>query len=106
MSPLKHVTPWCAPLEHPVYAGHFPDTPIVPGVMLLDVVLRAIAAESGSALAPCEIRSLKFLSVVRPGQALEVRHHRQPDGTARFEVVAGERLIASGAIVPLPPRPT
>ncbi len=100
---MKHVTPWCAPLDHPAYAGHFPGTPIVPGVMLLDVVMRAITAQSGRALEPCEIRSLKFLSVVQPGQALAVHHHWQPDGAARFDVITDERLIASGAIVSFVP---
>ena len=68
---MKYTTPWRAPADHPVYAGHFPGAPIIPGVMLLDAVLRAITEQSGSTFERCEIRSMKFLNTVRPGEALD-----------------------------------
>ena len=96
---MKYSTPWRAPLDHPVYAGHFPGTPIVPGVMLLDVVLRAITTQSGNTFERCEIRSAKFLSAVKPGEALEIQHQWQSDNAMRFDISAGTRAIASGVIV-------
>lgn len=62
---------------HPAFAGHFPSRPVVPGVVLLDYSLRAIAASFGIdeetiASMICKIGSAKFLSPVGPGEALRL----------------------------------
>lgn len=93
-------THWTVPEDHPAFAGHFLGAPILPGVVLLDAVLQAIAAASGIALDTCEIGAVKFLSPVGPGDELEIRHSPSTGGAIRFEIVAGERRIASGSIVP------
>ena len=46
---------WTVPPDHPAFVGHFPGTPILPGVMLLDTVLHAIATANGISLDGCEI---------------------------------------------------
>lgn len=97
---MNTVTHWTVPVDHPAFAGHFPGTPILPGVMLLDTVLHAIAAATGIALDICEISLVKFLSPARPGDALVIQHTRSASGAIRFDVVAGMRKIASGSIVP------
>jgi len=97
---MNNATHWTVPLDHPAFAGHFPGTPILPGVMLLDAVLHAIAAATGLALDVCEISSVKFLSPASPGDELLIRHILSASGMIRFDVVAGARKIASGSIVP------
>jgi 3-hydroxyacyl-[acyl-carrier-protein] dehydratase len=97
---MNDATYWTLPPDHPVFAGHFPGTPIVPGVMLMDTVLHAIAAATGIALETCEISSVKFLGRAGPGEELLIRHALAAGGAIRFEVVAGARKIASGSIVP------
>ena len=96
-------THWTVPLDHPAFAGHFPGTPILPGVVLLDTALQAIANASGVRLDRCEISSVKFLSPVGPGDALVIQHEISASGTIRFDILAGARKIASGSIVPGPP---
>lgn len=96
-------THWTVPLGHPAFAGHFPGTPIVPGVVLLDTALQAIAKVSGIVLDRCEISSVKFLSPVGPGEPLVIQHEISASGTIRFDIMAGERKIASGSIVPTTP---
>ena len=93
-------THWTVPEDHPAFAGHFPGNPILPGVVLLDAVLQAIAAATGIALEACEIGAVKFLSPAGPGDELEIRHSRSAGGAIGFEVLAGGRRIASGSIVP------
>ncbi len=97
---MNSATHWTVPLDHPAFAGHFPGTPVLPGVILLDTVLHAIAAATGVALDTCEIGSVKFLSPASPGDELVIQHILLPSGTIRFDVVAGVRKIASGSIVP------
>lgn len=97
---MNNATHWTVPLDHPAFAGHFPGTPILPGVVLLDVALQLIAKTSGIALDLCEISAVKFLSPASPGDELVIQHSVLASGTIRFDIVAGLRKIASGSIVP------
>ncbi len=96
---MNDATRWTVPPDHPAFAGHFPGSPILPGVVLLDTALHAIAAATGNALDLCEISSVKFLSPARPGDELLIQHTVLASGTIRFDIVAGVRKIASGSIV-------
>lgn len=51
---------------HPTFAGHFPGNPLLPGVVLLDLILAAagITAIAG-------ITRLKFLRPVGPGERVD-----------------------------------
>jgi 3-hydroxymyristoyl/3-hydroxydecanoyl-(acyl carrier protein) dehydratase len=100
---MNHVTHWTVPPDHPAFAGHFPGTPILPGVVLLDVALQIIAKTSGIALDLCEISAVKFLNPASPGDELLIQHSVSVSGTIRFDVAAGMRKIASGSIVPKAP---
>jgi 3-hydroxymyristoyl/3-hydroxydecanoyl-(acyl carrier protein) dehydratase len=75
--------------DHPALAGHFPGDPIVPGVVILEEVLRT------AGMAKASFPSVKFHAPLRPGEAFEIRI----EGT-RFEVRRGDTLIASGAFKP------
>ncbi len=97
---MNNAIHWAVPPDHPVFAGHFPGTPILPGAMLLDTALHAIAAATGIALDTCDISSVKFLSPARPGEELMIQHILSAGGAIRFDIVAGTRKIASGSIVP------
>lgn len=97
---MNNATHWTVPLDHPAFAGHFPGTPILPGVVLLDMALQIIAAATGIALDLCEISSVKFLSPASPGDELLIQHSVSASGTIRFDIMAGMRKIASGSITP------
>ena len=100
---MNGVTQWMVPPNHPAFAGHFPGAPILPGVVLLDAALQAIAAATGIELDTCEIGAVKFLHPVNPGDRLEIRHELASGGAIRFDIVAGPRKIAGGSIVPRSP---
>ena len=84
--------------DHPAYAGHFPGQPILPGVVLLDEALFALAALQGVAAATGQIKSAKFLSPVRPGESLRLDYSATAPGVFRFELKAAERVAASGVV--------
>jgi 3-hydroxymyristoyl/3-hydroxydecanoyl-(acyl carrier protein) dehydratase len=85
--------------DHPTAAGHFPGNPIIPGAVLLDEVLQAIAGESGG-VAQSIVRSAKFLEPVRPGTAIVIRWETDSNGQTKFECqsLASERLVAVGTV--------
>ncbi|WP_295385393.1 hypothetical protein [uncultured Thiodictyon sp.] len=84
--------------DHPAYAGHFPGQPILPGVVLLDEVLHAVAVRLGLGDAVGEIKSAKLVRPVTPGEPLSLNYVQTAAGVFRFEVMAGERLAASGVV--------
>lgn len=85
-------------LDHPTATGHFPGNPVIPGAVLLD---EAVAAIAGGGEAPeITIRSAKFLHPVRPGEAIELRWERRADGETAFEgrLLGDRRLVLSGSL--------
>ena len=99
-----HVMPLGIPADHPAYAGHFPGRPILPGVVLLDAALHAMAAQRGMQDTARQLKSVKFHSPVQPGEALTLHTTESAAGTVRFEIRCidprgGERGVASGSVV-------
>jgi 3-hydroxyacyl-[acyl-carrier-protein] dehydratase len=86
--------------DHATAAGHFPGNPIIPGALLLDEVLLAIADGECRVLGACTIRSAKFLHPVRPGDRLVIRWEGEEPGEVRFAcfLLDPERLALSGAV--------
>jgi 3-hydroxymyristoyl/3-hydroxydecanoyl-(acyl carrier protein) dehydratase len=83
--------------DHPALAGHFPDHPVVPGVMIIDRVLDAVAT-SWPAVHVKGIRKMKFLRPLLPQQVCEVQLSEPKDNCLRFVCsCAGER-IAEGSV--------
>jgi 3-hydroxyacyl-[acyl-carrier-protein] dehydratase len=88
--------------DHPSYAGHFPGFPVLPGAVLLDETLRAIASARGIDLAAWQISSAKFLDGVRPGDRLVLEHDAPAAGSIRFAIHAGNRKVVSGTLSTAP----
>ena len=88
------VTDLAIPADHPAYAGHFPGHPILPGVVILDASLRAIATHAGRTPLRWRIEHAKFKSPVAPGEALTLEYDGTPTGPVRLTVRAGSRVVA------------
>lgn len=52
--------------EHDVFKGHFPETPVMPGVCMLQLLKDCIADATGKNRMFERIKSCKFVSVVSP----------------------------------------
>ncbi len=87
------------PVQHPAFDGHFPGTPLLPGVVLLDEMLQVLL-RTGPLRGDWTISSAKFLHPVRPGETLTFEHERLANGTVRFTIRSAERPVANGMLVP------
>jgi 3-hydroxyacyl-[acyl-carrier-protein] dehydratase len=85
--------------DHPVFPGHFPGRPIVPGVLLLDWAQAAIEAQLGQNVQA--LAEAKFHSPATPADVLEL-DFEVGASAVRFEIRSAARKIASGRF-PLPP---
>jgi len=86
---------FCFAPDHPTAAGHFPDNPIIPGALLLDHVLRAVAPNGTG-----EVRAAKFHHPARPGDRIEIRWRILDSGDTAFDcrVACGGATLLSGSL--------
>jgi 3-hydroxyacyl-[acyl-carrier-protein] dehydratase len=90
------------PRDHPAFAGHFPKFPVLPGAVLLDEALQVIQRERHIDLTQWHIASVKFLDVVRPGDALRLEHGLAESGVIHFRIRALNRTVAAGSLSSAP----
>jgi uncharacterized membrane protein/3-hydroxymyristoyl/3-hydroxydecanoyl-(acyl carrier protein) dehydratase len=83
------------PAEHPVYAGHFPGRPTLPGVLLLEHVIEAAEKWLGYPLRIEELPWVKFQAPLAPGDSAAIRLRREGE-TLHFEVRRGDARVAQG----------
>ncbi|ANJ68032.1 hypothetical protein A9404_12185 [Halothiobacillus diazotrophicus] len=89
----------CLPDGHPVFAGHFPTQPIVPGALLLDMVLCHAAHRLSVSPTDLRIEQAKFLRPVSPGEAIDLTLQAPGDSALhRFNIRVGDVSVASGAL--------
>jgi 3-hydroxymyristoyl/3-hydroxydecanoyl-(acyl carrier protein) dehydratase len=87
------------PADHAAFAGHFPGNPLVPGVVLLDETLHAVASARGVAPAALAVAAAKFLSAARPGEQLQLVIEPGGNEQLDFRIHAPDRIVASGTLL-------
>ncbi len=85
------------PREHPIFAGHFPGMPLVPGVMLLEWALSEVARALATEPRALRIRESKFLAPLRPEEQAELFVTFASPRPA-FRICRGAELLASGVL--------
>jgi 3-hydroxyacyl-[acyl-carrier-protein] dehydratase len=106
---LKFVDP-----ANPIFAGHFPAKPILPGVLLIEAVAQTagvmlgsaapqVAAEAGAAVALLgAVNRFKFLKPVTPGQELRIETKKMTEA-GRMAYIGGTvwvdgEMVAAGEL--------
>lgn len=77
-------------MRFPVFDGHFPGEPLVPGAALLRAVERAI---EGARIVRLE--RVRFLSPVQPGEEVEIAVQREGE-RVHFTARVGDREVLRG----------
>lgn len=81
--------------EHPCLPGHFPDRPLVPGVLLLEQVAQGLRAWRNQRMA--RVHDAKFLAPLRPDEEAELEL-AEISGRIRFHVRRENQVLARGTI--------
>lgn len=84
--------------NHPALPGHFPGHPVVPGVVLLDVVVNELARHTGRSVRITGFPAVKFLAPLGPDEEFSVTVSTKRPGQAAFELISDGSTLASGSV--------
>ena len=106
---------WYANPEWPIFAGHFPDDPVVPGVCCVECIAQAQAlvillAEKYAGKTPlfAGIKDVKFVSKFLPGETADIKvdiidvDEKRDLITGVGELYVGDRLCTKATMVVAP----
>jgi 3-hydroxyacyl-[acyl-carrier-protein] dehydratase len=110
------VTACQVPEQSPVFEGHFPGYPILPGVLMIETMAQTggwlVLAMLGCTRMPflMQVEKAKMRSFVPPGQAMEAEAHLVHDGSGyavvKATITAGGKKVTDAEIrygvVPFP----
>lgn len=100
---MAELRPFAAfPAAHPVFAGHFPGDPLVPGVLLLDELICRLAGDLGLPYTRLRVQSVKFLAPVRPDDRVSWTFTSPSKETFSFVLSVAGREVAIGVVVARP----
>lgn len=93
-------------VTQPVFGGHFPGNPILPGIFQLEMARVAAEAVAGSNLSVREIVKAKFRRPIRPEETIrvDVKLVAQPDGPQARVTLSVDDQPAGEAILLLASR--
>ncbi|MCI0653647.1 MAG: hypothetical protein L0Y38_06395 [Methylococcaceae bacterium] len=83
--------------KHPCLDGHFPDEPIVPGVILLDLIRVAVREWKPESRIKA-FSTAKFHHPLHPDEPFTVTLTESGNSSLRFVCYRGDQKLASGSL--------
>ncbi len=59
--------------DHPIFEGHFPGNPVVPGVCMIQMTKEIVEHLCGRSTRLAEARNIKFMSILNPNENKTIR---------------------------------
>ncbi len=87
-APSTFLAEWTPSAQTPVFAGHFPGNPLLPGSMLLDWAVSKYANANHGSVSNCSVRQARFLAPARPDVPLRLEHQPARRDRTRLQVMA------------------
>ena len=81
---------------HPVFDGHFPSAPILPGVAHVALALGVLAREGAPTAS--RIGRARFLQPIAPGDDIEITVVVESATAARFELATSRGVASRGVL--------
>lgn len=81
----------CFPADEPAFAGHFPEAPVLPGVVLIDAAIAIVGQALGRPLRLGHLATVKFVRTVAPGDVLDLDFKLLPDAARPRSIRATAR---------------
>lgn len=91
-------TPLSAGVDHPALPGHFPGQPIVPGVVILDLLVEECRRHHPE-ITLHGLRKMKFVRMLEPAESFTVSWGEIRDGRLGFTARVGDKSLATGQFV-------
>jgi 3-hydroxyacyl-[acyl-carrier-protein] dehydratase len=70
--------------DHPIFNGHFPGQPVLPGVCMLEMIAEITGENAGEVFRISGAPLIKFLRMIDPGKNpqinLEIKCNQTPEG--------------------------
>jgi len=86
------------PADLACFPDHFPNYPMLPGVLQIGWVIDAVRREFALDTAATRIIGLKFMQPIRPGVRVALNLQRTAPSEVRFSYHCGETLCSSGRL--------
>jgi 3-hydroxyacyl-[acyl-carrier-protein] dehydratase len=65
-NPLHYIAHITVNPSHPIFDGHFPGTPVMPGVCQIEIVKKVLAEIRGREVFLSSAKNIKFISLIDP----------------------------------------